>query len=370
MSQELRPNGSPDTLTLSSPVFNLQQRPHAIDKDMAALSAAVYDPAQREVGAWRRLEANELLAVGIEPTNLEDPRSGFRAGVFHNPDSPGQTHALAMAGTDMTSVRDWMTNLGQGLGLDTAQYNEAVCVAKDCEKAFGQDLILTGHSLGGGLAAAAAVAVDAPAVTFNAAGVADATLRREGFDPKAERAAVEDGQIRRYAVDGEVLTTLQNHTPLPKPLGYSITLPDPAPQHGISSFIPGSSMFHSLSLHSMTSVNEAMDKDWRVTMAVADAKPERGPNHLAAQAWLADPQKAAQQHPALQGEMAKASHAVAQGLAALRERGAGDAALATMRQALSKRAANDLEHGHSIQLRAIAQARPASTRNTELEREA
>ncbi len=93
---------------------------------------------------------------------------------------------------------------------------------------------MTGHSLGGGLAATAAAATGRAAVTFNAAGVNDATLRRYGLDPARVKAQAEAGQMRRYNISGEALTAAQEDVPglaehLPDALGHEITLRDPAP---------------------------------------------------------------------------------------------------------------------------------------------
>ena len=98
---------------------------------------------------------------------------------------------LAYSGTDET--KDWVTNFGQGLGFETAQYNEAIALARQAKVAYGEDVIITGHSLGGGLAATAAIAADIPAVTFNASGVHDRTLERIGLDADAVKAEAEKG---------------------------------------------------------------------------------------------------------------------------------------------------------------------------------
>src|SRR3546814_14115320 len=70
-------------------------------------------------------------------------------------------------------------------------------------------VIFAGHSLGGGLAAAAGMANDVPAVTFNAAGVHDKTLERHGFDADTLKREAEQGLIRSYRVESEILTHLQ-----------------------------------------------------------------------------------------------------------------------------------------------------------------
>jgi pimeloyl-ACP methyl ester carboxylesterase len=77
-------------------------------------------------------------------------------------------------------------------------------------EALGDNVLVVGHSLGGGMAAAAAHATGWRAITFNAAGVH--TNYREGTP----------GDIRAHYIVGEILTTLQDMTPLPAAVGTPI----------------------------------------------------------------------------------------------------------------------------------------------------
>src|SRR3546814_20059195 len=100
--------------------------------------------------------------------------------------------------------------------METQQYNPAVELAKEAEVAFGDgNVVFAGHSLGGGLASAAALSVDASAVTFNAAGLSNETLRDLGLNPNAARSELADsGQVRRYVVNGDPLTLDRKSTRL------------------------------------------------------------------------------------------------------------------------------------------------------------
>ncbi|HST44402.1 MAG TPA: hypothetical protein VLK29_04165, partial [Luteimonas sp.] len=94
--------------------------------------------------------------------------------------------------------------------------------------------VITGHSLGGGLAATASLATGNAAVTFNASGVNDKTIERLGLDPSTARADAEGGQIRRYNISGDPLTGAQEDVPginraLPDAPGHEINLDDPYP---------------------------------------------------------------------------------------------------------------------------------------------
>ena len=149
--------------------------------------------------------------IPISTADLHDPTTGFDAAIYQN--AQGQ-YVVAYRGTDNWSPGaggDLTTNAGQGAGLETEQYQQAVALAQNAEKIFGKgNVVFTGHSLGGGLASAAMLATGAPGVTFNAAGLSDNTIRTLQGNPNEVRAAMADnGQIRRYVVDGDLLTTAQ-----------------------------------------------------------------------------------------------------------------------------------------------------------------
>lgn len=202
----------------------------AIDLEMMEISAAVYDPAVTEVGDWTRLTDEQLLEAGIDPSMLENPDTGFRAGIYT--DGEGR-HVLAFAGSN--ELQDWTgPNFQQGVGWSNEQYDQAVELAQLADTAFGDSLVITGHSLGGGLAATASLATGNAAVTFNASGVHDNTMERLGLDPDTAKADAADGQIRRYNISGDPLTAAQEdtwgtRTLMPDAPGHEINLDDPYP---------------------------------------------------------------------------------------------------------------------------------------------
>jgi hypothetical protein len=180
-----------------------------VDLDMALIAQDVYKAhSAGPVGGsdWSRLSDQDLLAHGIDPESLHSNATGFQAGIYSNGHGD---YVLAFAGTDFKSVADWRANVGQGLGLSTAQYNQARVLAQDARDAFGSNLAITGHSLGGGLASEASLATGVPAVTFNAAGLSDQTIRDLGFSPNEGRELAADGLIRRYDTQHDILTNLQ-----------------------------------------------------------------------------------------------------------------------------------------------------------------
>src|SRR5690242_8674456 len=137
-----------------------------IDLELAYIASDVYktdSTGSVGPGGWSRLSDNDLLAHGIDPQSLHSDATGFQAAIYG--DGHGD-YVLAFAGTDFKSIADWRANVGQGLGLQTAQYRQAEVLAQDAREAFGNNLAITGHSLGGGLASAASLATGTPAVTF------------------------------------------------------------------------------------------------------------------------------------------------------------------------------------------------------------
>ena len=230
----------------------------AIDLELMEISAAVYDPAVQQVGNWSRVSDADLMAAGIDPSLLENPQSGFRAGIYTDGDG---NHVLAFAGSN--DLKDWTgANFRQGLGWQSEQYDEAVQLAQLASAAYGDDLAITGHSLGGGLAATAAMAVDGAAVTFNASGVHDRTIEGLGLDPATAKADAADGQIRRYNVDGEALTKAQQDiwvvNNIPDAPGHEIVLDDPSPLTGFDRFNPFKIVSHSIAKHMQDVVIEAL----------------------------------------------------------------------------------------------------------------
>lgn len=176
--------------------------------------------------------------VNIDPATLDDPSTGFRAAIYQN--AQGQ-YVVAYAGTDPSEFPDIRADASQAFGLETKQYDQAIALAKRAEAAFGDgNVAFTGHSLGGGLASAAALATGASAVTFNSAGLSNGTLRELGFNPNAVRAeAADSGQIRRYTVDSDPLTLAQQDVPaIPVPFTPLTLSPPNAVGHELRIALP------------------------------------------------------------------------------------------------------------------------------------
>ncbi|MGH8082917.1 MAG: XVIPCD domain-containing protein, partial [Lysobacter sp.] len=235
------------------------QQAKPIDKTLARLMDDLYDLGPG-IDGFKPLSAEQLRAAGIDPASLENKDSGFLSRIYG--DEHGH-YVLAYSGTD--EGKDWLTNLRQGLGFEDAQYNQAIALAREAQVAFGDEVVITGHSLGGGLAGVASISSGIPAVTFNASGVHDKTLERIGIDADAAKQDVaHNGQIRRYSVRNEILTELQEHSiplkwAMPDAVGHKIELPDPDPQSFWKSLIPGNGIKHGIDIHYIDAVIKAQN---------------------------------------------------------------------------------------------------------------
>jgi hypothetical protein len=244
--------------------------PQSVDRVLAALVQDNYDRADQLRGhppidrplpaGWARMGDEEVRAAGIDPARLHDTKSGFDASFYRD---AGGNVALIYAGTD--EGQDWRHNFGQGLGFEDAQYDQAIAVAREAKLAFGDRLVLSGQSLGGGLAAAAAMVNEVPAVTFNAAGVHDNTVERYGLDADAVKLQADQGLVRHYVVENDILTHLQEdafplNLAMPDAPGVRIDLPDPDPLTTFERLLPWKTWPHRVDNHYIEAVMEAMDK--------------------------------------------------------------------------------------------------------------
>jgi hypothetical protein len=197
--------------------------------------------------------------------------AGFKAMVYQDYITGDRQYVLAFAGTDDTFGQfldwllfgadgDWKNNFDQGLGRGTPpQYEAAMKTGDGLSKSDGiadGHLIVTGHSLGGGLATAAAVVGGFRADTFNAAWLRKETLLEpDGLGGKRERypgslvnftGAV--GTIKSYYVDWDILTYFQTQFrrlddtmapvglrhELDGPHDFNLTVADPIPLLSLS----------------------------------------------------------------------------------------------------------------------------------------
>lgn len=184
-------------------------------EEMGRLANDVYDPAKGGPTGWNNISDNRdaLARHGLSPDQLHGP-GGFQAQAYEpDPavfgDDPSMRPTTAFRGTRPLSPSDWGANIAQGTGYGSSYYDRAIGIGTSA-RASGVPMDFTGHSLGGGLATAAARASGYPATTFNPAGLHSSTVPNPLGDPNS---------IDTYRVQGELLNSAQQSLAAPTGLG-------------------------------------------------------------------------------------------------------------------------------------------------------
>ena len=198
---------APTPAAESFPQCRPDMAPTPSTRELAAMAQAVYTPGARPPDGWSIASPAQLAEIGLSSDMLTSPASDFRAEVYVREMFGLPSYTIAFRGSQ--SASDWKSNLGQGVGLQTDHYNRALALGDNIDAPANTRVTITGHSLGGGLASAAAMASERDATTFNAAGLSETTL------DEANRIAGKDGRvdvpdISAFYVRGEVLSSLQD----------------------------------------------------------------------------------------------------------------------------------------------------------------
>lgn len=174
--------------------------------DDAILANHTYGEDPTLPPGYRQLDPNtpegmaELERLGIDdPKVLAPDRSTFRAEVFARDTPSGTEYTVAYRGTAESA--DWIENGRQGVGMQSDHYDRAMAIGSRVSQ-NADNVSFTGHSLGGGLASAAAATTGRPANTFNSAGLSGRTVQGGYPDPPAP--------VDAYYVPGEVLSGVQD----------------------------------------------------------------------------------------------------------------------------------------------------------------
>ena len=194
---------------------------------MAQLVQRVYDPAQPLPAGWSQLSSTQVEQLSaINPdTYTVAAASGVHVGVF----TDGAGHYVGgFAGAE--NQFDQAAVVVEEVGGNPPQYQMAVQVMSGLLNNFGAgNVAATGHSMGGGEAAAGALNNGTTAITFEAQGLSPGYLQSLGMDPQATFAQAADGQVQHYFVQGEFATGLQRQIPvlngLPNAPGLNYALP-------------------------------------------------------------------------------------------------------------------------------------------------
>ncbi|SFU26951.1 phospholipase [Xenorhabdus koppenhoeferi] len=239
-----------------------------IDYELTLVTRDVYREQSLGIPSYERVSDDELSKAGIDPDTLNDYSTGFQAGVYK------YNGLYIVSFTGSNELQDFMVSIRQSLGYNTKQYNQAVELAHKALKIFGENIIFTGHSLGGGLATVAAFTTGKPAVIYNSVGISDATLERMGISPQVAHEMADSGLVRHYSVQHDWLGNLQKKLPIPQPMGNTIDLEYEYEWSSIWDFLPHRYGLHSFKAHFLEAVLELMTEQqpWlnnRETMLVS-----------------------------------------------------------------------------------------------------
>ncbi|NZA25945.1 hypothetical protein H0E84_06070 [Luteimonas sp. SJ-92] len=185
------------------------------DREVLALSRAIA-PGDTVPDGWTRATPAQLAQYGIRDADLRPTGddSGFRAELFiPDPEVYGADArpVLQFEGTNFGDLADVNADVAQAMGNEEAFYNQALDIATRVNQASGGNVIFSGHSLGGGLATAAGLVTGADTIVSNPAGVHPDTVA-EALADRGLAFEDADGNVTTYAVDGDVLTELQDAT--------------------------------------------------------------------------------------------------------------------------------------------------------------
>ena len=184
------------------------------DADYARLAQAAYEEGDPIPDGWRKVDADELKKLGIDPSEL-NTANGMQATIYQNADGK---YVLAFRGTELDREfsKDGWADL-QGATGASDQVHEAIDLSIKLARAVGRENVdFTGHSLGGELASAAALATGGNAVTFNAAGLSDTNqaiarghcIDAFGFDAQAP---ADGSNVKAYSFQLDPLNAAQDY---------------------------------------------------------------------------------------------------------------------------------------------------------------
>jgi hypothetical protein len=170
---------------------------------------------------YRRVTPDELNKMGLSASDFSNEQSGFHAGLYVK----NGEYILAFRGTEgqaklgKKARKDWNANSTALVSSKPpSQYISAMDLAKkilDTQNISPNNLTITGHSLGGALAARASIATHSAAITFNAAALTS-DLRKYALNKYAEDSEFDPSILYNtrhgtigYFINGEALTAAQ-----------------------------------------------------------------------------------------------------------------------------------------------------------------
>lgn len=173
----------------------------------AAADDAYHDAAAPEAGKGLPSHVERIKdtrSEGFSEVFDDNKASGFYAALYKN--SKSGVYMVAFRGTE--GWKDVLADIAQGLGIPTKQYRLAIRLASNAARIYGDRVLLVGHSLGGGLAAAASMVTGQRSFVYNAAGVHPFTVgigKSITYDRRL---------IQHYHLSTDILTFAQSALPV------------------------------------------------------------------------------------------------------------------------------------------------------------
>jgi hypothetical protein len=228
---------------INTVTYSADEQQHSNNPSPAEAKAIVnnlYDNKNKLLGGWTR--SNALPGI-----KYDDSETGLNSALYQRiTQSGGVVYVYATAGTDPLSPAGVNADVSQLFGV-SAQYAESVLNAKQISKALaGNELSFVGHSLGGGEAAANAEASGKSAITFNAAGLSNATKRNLGIS------GASDLKIDDYETGGQVLNVQRILGLTPEGIRHDVS-PQSIPSQMLGGAIPPIGLLQSIINHSIDS---------------------------------------------------------------------------------------------------------------------
>ena len=191
-------------------------------------------PRLREAGAFasyvydRRFNDDGVAAGGLLKTLRirYSPSNGLQAALFKGDSG---TFYLAARGTELFSWSDWITDVSMHFYGRSPAYDDFINLSRATHSAIsdlGGVLVITGQSMGGGMAIAGSHETGAAAEAFNPAYVSPAYLTGQSR------------QIEINVTQGEPLDLLRRASGLPPQgnLNYFTPVPGGGMKHGMGHF--------------------------------------------------------------------------------------------------------------------------------------
>ncbi len=177
--------------------------PTGMSADCEGCPDHIYAPIADHVYT-KNLAKGMTTSNGWEVINVDKDKQGYQGALYRGNENSGYEgeYIYASAGTDPTTWGDLKNNFQQLNGKSSFQYAKSVDVALDLKDKY-PTVSFTGHSLGGGLASANAMATEGKAVTFNAAGLSKGTKNTLGLNNKK-------ANISANIISGEVIHHYQS----------------------------------------------------------------------------------------------------------------------------------------------------------------